>query len=78
MAVGLILTQIIVDYWVTPLMMKKELHISFLQVTLALLIWGFLPGPRIQGGAGGAPEHGHRETCRGPGGKRGGFGVSRR
>lgn len=44
-AVGLILTQMIVDYWVTPLMVKKELHISFLQVTLALLIWGFLLGP---------------------------------
>ena len=44
-AVALILTQMIVDYWVTPLMMKKELHISFLQVTLALLVWGFLLGP---------------------------------
>lgn len=44
-AVALILTQMIVDYWVTPLMVKKELHISFLQVTLALLVWGFLLGP---------------------------------
>ena len=33
-AVGLIVTQMIVDYWVTPLMVKKELHISFLQVTM--------------------------------------------
>lgn len=44
-ALGLILTQLIVDYWITPMMMKKELDISFLQVTLALLIWGFLLGP---------------------------------
>ena len=44
-AVALTLTQMIVDYWVTPLMVKKELHISFLQVTLALLFWGFLLGP---------------------------------
>lgn len=42
---ALILTQLVVDYVVTPLLMKKELHISFLQVTLALLVWGFLLGP---------------------------------
>ena len=44
-ALGLSLTQLIVDYWLTPMMMKKELDISFLQVTLALMIWGFLLGP---------------------------------
>src|SRR6516162_8673479 len=44
-ALGLSLTQLIVHYWITPMMMKKELDISFLQVTLALMIWGFLLGP---------------------------------
>ena len=42
---GLILTQMISDYVIQPMLMKKTLHVSFLQVTLSLIIWGFLLGP---------------------------------
>ena len=42
---GLILTQILGDYLVTPLLMKKGLHISFLDMTLSLMVWSFLLGP---------------------------------
>jgi predicted PurR-regulated permease PerM len=42
---GLILTQMISDYVIQPMLMKKMLHVSFLQVTLSLIIWGFLLGP---------------------------------
>ncbi len=42
---GLILTQMISDYAIQPMLMKKTLHVSFLQVTLSLMIWGFLLGP---------------------------------
>ncbi len=42
---GLILTQMISDYLIQPMLMKKMLHVSFLQVTLSLIIWGFLLGP---------------------------------
>jgi len=43
--VGFIVTQILCDYVVQPLLMKRGLHISFLQITLSLMIWGFLLGP---------------------------------
>ena len=42
---GLVLTQMISDYVIQPMLMKKTLHVSFLQVTLSLIIWGFLLGP---------------------------------
>lgn len=42
---GLILTQMISDYAIQPMLMKKTLHVSFLQVTLSLMVWGFLLGP---------------------------------
>jgi predicted PurR-regulated permease PerM len=42
---GMVLTQILTDYVLTPLFMKKEVHVSFLQITLSLMLWGFLLGP---------------------------------
>lgn len=42
---GLILTQMISDYVILPMLMKKALHVSLLQVLLSLTIWGFLLGP---------------------------------
>lgn len=44
-AAGLFLTQMISDYLIQPRLMKKGLHVSFLQVTLSLIVWGFLLGP---------------------------------
>ena len=43
--VGFIVVQMISDYLIQPLLMKKGLHISFLEITLSLLLWGFLLGP---------------------------------
>jgi len=43
--VGYVVTQMIGDYVIQPLLMKRGLHISFLQVMLSLLLWGFLLGP---------------------------------
>jgi predicted PurR-regulated permease PerM len=42
---GLILTQMISDYVIQPMLLKRALHVSLLQVTLSLIIWGFLLGP---------------------------------
>jgi AI-2 transport protein TqsA len=42
---GLILTQMLGDYVVKPILMKKGLNISFLEIMLSLVIWGFLLGP---------------------------------
>ena len=41
---GLILTNLIVDNVITPVIAKKTLSISFLEITLSLLLWGFLLG----------------------------------
>ena len=41
---GLFLTQMVVDYAVKPMLMNKGLHISFLEIMLSLVIWGFLLG----------------------------------
>jgi predicted PurR-regulated permease PerM len=41
---GLILTQMIVDYAITPRLMKKTLEISFLEIMLSVTLWGFLLG----------------------------------
>jgi len=42
---GLIVTQTLGDYVVRPLLMKKGLHISFLEIMLSVVIWSFLLGP---------------------------------
>lgn len=42
---GLILTQMVGDYVVKPMLLKKGLNISFLEIMLSLVIWGFLLGP---------------------------------
>jgi predicted PurR-regulated permease PerM len=42
---GLILSQILGDYVISPMLMKKGLHVSFLDMTLSLMVWGFLLGP---------------------------------
>src|SRR5207248_1178927 len=42
---GLILTEMLGDYVVSPMLMLKGLHISFLEIMLSLMIWGFLLGP---------------------------------
>ena len=38
---GLILTNLIVDNVITPVIAKKTMSISFLELTLSLLFWGF-------------------------------------
>src|SRR6516225_4960523 len=43
--IGLTATQMISDYLLQPILMKKGLHISFLLIMLSLLLWGFLLGP---------------------------------
>jgi predicted PurR-regulated permease PerM len=42
---GLILTEMLGDYVVKPMLMIKGLHVSLLQIMLSLMIWGFLLGP---------------------------------
>jgi AI-2 transport protein TqsA len=41
---GLILTNLIVDNVVTPIFMKHAVDISFLDITLSLVVWAFLLG----------------------------------
>jgi AI-2 transport protein TqsA len=41
----LIVTQLLTDYALTPILMKKGVHISFLEIMVSLLFWGFLLGP---------------------------------
>jgi AI-2 transport protein TqsA len=41
---GLIVTQLVGDYVVKPMLMKKGLNISFLEIMLSLVVWGFLLG----------------------------------
>jgi len=33
------------DYGLTPIMMKKDMDISFLEIMVSLMVWGFLLGP---------------------------------
>ena len=33
------------DYILQPRLMKKSMHVSLLEIMLALMIWGFLLGP---------------------------------
>jgi len=42
---GLILAQMVGDYVVRPMLMKKGQNISFLEIMLSLVIWSFLLGP---------------------------------
>jgi len=42
---GLILTQMLGDYVVKPMLLKKGFNISFLEIMLSLVVWGFLLGP---------------------------------
>ncbi|MGA7962836.1 MAG: AI-2E family transporter, partial [Candidatus Acidiferrales bacterium] len=41
---GLILSNLIVDYTVTPIFMKHAVGVSFLEITLSLVGWAFLLG----------------------------------
>lgn len=41
---GLILTEMLGDYVLKPMLMIKGLHVSLLQIMLSLMIWGFLLG----------------------------------
>jgi AI-2 transport protein TqsA len=43
-AVGLLLTNVIVDNVVTPIFMKRAVDVSFLEITLSLVVWAFLLG----------------------------------
>jgi AI-2 transport protein TqsA len=42
---GLIVAQLLTDYALTPILMKKGVHISFLEIMVSLLLWSFLLGP---------------------------------
>jgi AI-2 transport protein TqsA len=41
----LVLTQMLTDYGLTPILMKKGVDISLLEITVSLMVWGFLLGP---------------------------------
>lgn len=43
--IGMAVTQMASDYILQPKLMKKSIHISLLEITLALMVWGFLLGP---------------------------------
>lgn len=43
-ASGLILTNLVADYVLSPIFMKKGVDVSFLEITLSLLLWGGLLG----------------------------------
>lgn len=42
---GLILTEMLGDYVVKPMLMLKGLHVSLLEIMFSLMIWGYLLGP---------------------------------
>lgn len=42
---GLVLTQLLADYILQPMFMKKGLHVTLLEITLSLIVWGSLLGP---------------------------------
>src|SRR5271170_1611947 len=42
---ALIVTQMLTDYGLTPILMKKDMDISFLEIMVSLMVWGFLLGP---------------------------------
>jgi len=41
----LVLTQLLTDYGLTPILMRKGMDISFLEIMVSLMFWGFLLGP---------------------------------
>lgn len=41
----LILNQLLTDYVLSPILMRKGVAISFLEMTVSLMFWGFLLGP---------------------------------
>ena len=41
----LIVSQMLTDYGLTPILMKKAVQISFLEIMVSLMFWGFLLGP---------------------------------
>lgn len=42
---GLVLTQMLSDYLIQPMFMKKGLHVALIEIILSLVIWGYLLGP---------------------------------
>jgi AI-2 transport protein TqsA len=42
---GLILTNLVADYVLNPIFMKKGVDVSFVEITFSLLFWGYLLGP---------------------------------
>jgi AI-2 transport protein TqsA len=42
---SLILSQVLTDYGLTPILMRKGVAVSFLEMTVSLMFWGFLLGP---------------------------------
>jgi predicted PurR-regulated permease PerM len=42
---GLILTEMLGDYVLQPMLMIKGLNVSLLEIMLSLIVWGFLLGP---------------------------------
>jgi AI-2 transport protein TqsA len=42
---GLILTNMVADFVLNPMFLKKAVDVSFLEITLSLLFWPFLLGP---------------------------------
>ncbi len=42
---ALIVSQMLTDYGLTPILMKKGVDISFLEIMVSLMFWGFLLGP---------------------------------
>jgi len=44
-AAGLIVTQTLSDYLLTPMLLKKGANVSMLEITLSLMFWTFLLGP---------------------------------
>lgn len=44
-ASGIIVINLLTDYGLTPIFMKKGVDISFVEITLSLVVWGALLGP---------------------------------
>jgi AI-2 transport protein TqsA len=42
---SLIITELLTGYGLTPVLMRKKMEISFLEITVSLMLWGFLLGP---------------------------------
>jgi len=42
---GVLITEFLTDFLLQPMLMKKAMDISFLEVTISLIIWSYLLGP---------------------------------